>query len=123
VFTVKEFVKLCKESLPLYDMYIEDNGISGDIEVAEQLEVEKHKLEEILSNMLNTLETNKLISVTGYIVWLQQQDKEVANILFSCLEMIKQDRLYKIKGFQKEVGICEQFLKSQVLFTANNGSK
>lgn len=123
MLTIKEFVKLCKESLPLYDMYIEDNGMSGDYEVAEQLDNEKQKLEKILDNMMETLQTNKLISISGYMIWLQQQDKEVARTLFSCLEMIQNNRLHQISELQKEVDTCEKFLKNQPLFFREYGDK
>ena len=87
MMTVKEFVTFCKQSYDLYEEYIEDNGMSGDIEVAEQLENEKAKLVKILDRMSDTLQQNKQVSLSGYIVWLQQQDKEVAEIILSCLEI------------------------------------
>ena len=117
MMTVKEFVTFCKQSYDLYEEYIEDNGMSGDIEVAEQLENEKAKL----VRMSDTLQQNKQVSLSGYIVWLQQQDKEVAEIILSCLEIIKSNKEHKKKELEKEINICDSFLKNRMVFY--NGGK
>lgn len=121
MMTVKEFVTFCKQSYDLYEEYIEDNGMSGDIEVAEQLENEKAKLVKILDRMSDTLQQNKQVSLSGYIVWLQQQDKEVAEIILSCLEIIKSNKEHKKKELEKEINICDSFLKNRMVFY--NGGK
>lgn len=121
MMTVKEFITFCKQSYDLYEEYIEDNGMSGDIEVAEQLENEKAKLVKILDRMSDTLQQNKQVSLSGYIVWLQQQDKEVAEIILSCLEIIKSNKEHKKKELEKEINICDSFLKNRMVFY--NGGK
>ena len=121
MMTVKEFITFCKQSYDLYEEYIEDNGMSGDIEVAEQLENEKAKLVKILDRMSDTLQQNKQVSLSGYIVWLQQQDKEVAEIILSCLEIIKSNKEHKKKELEKEINICDSFLKNIMVFY--NGGK
>ena len=95
--------------------------MSGDIEVAEQLENEKAKLVKILDRMSDTLQQNKQVSLSGYIVWLQQQDKEVAEIILSCLEIIKSNKEHKKKELEKEINICDSFLKNRMVFY--NGGK
>lgn len=121
MITVKQFIDFCKQSYDLYDEYIEDNGMSGDIEFAEQLEKEKEKLVSILDNMSETLQLNKMVSLSGYMIWLQQQDKEVAEVLFSCLEILKNYKEHKKKKLEEEINICDSFLKNKSLFY--NGDK
>ena len=121
MMTVKEFIAFCKQSYDLYEEYIEDNGMSGDIEVAEQLENEKARLVKILDKMSDTLQQNKQVSLSGYIIWLQQQDREVAETIFSCMEILKGNKEHKKQELEKEIDICDSFLKNRMLFY--NGGK
>ena len=95
--------------------------MSGDIEVAEQLENEKARLIKILDKMSDTLQQNKQVSLSGYIIWLQQQDREVAETIFSCMEILKSNKEHKKKELEKEIDICDSFLKNRMLFY--NGGK
>ena len=84
-------------------------------------ELLKQEMIKILDKMSDTLQQNKQVSLSGYIIWLQQQDREVAETIFSCMEILKGNKEHKKKELEKEIDICDSFLKNRMLFY--NGGK
>ena len=115
-FTLNDVLKKCELAIPIYRELAEDEGMQGDIALFDYYDEESRKLEKLIETMRKQLEVNRIMSLSGFVFWLNSdENKIVKEILMSALEVIRDRKVYQIKQIQKEVDFCNQFLSCKEL--------
>ena len=109
--TLYDLLKHCEKAIEIYNTIAENNGMDGDIESFQYHENRSKMLDKMVSTIRDQLETNKPLPISGYIIWLNEPENEsVKEILLDALQVIKQDREYKIKKLNEEIEFSDLFL-------------
>lgn len=125
IVTVKDIIKLCESSYPIYDILIEDAGMMGEYEIMDDLSKEKEKIKDLVEEMNREFYGNSSFDLITPYIWLQgKEDNGGIKAFVSCMDKVKQSKLKEIEKIQKDVDCCDFIKKHYLLkqFGGNNDS-
>lgn len=111
MFTLNNILKVCEKAIPLYLDIAESDGQSGDYDSFEYWDNKAKQLEKLIKTIKDQLETNRLLPMITFVNWLNSEENtEVKNMILDAMEVVKENREFKIKKLQEEVDFCNSFL-------------
>ena len=111
MFTFNNILKVCEKAIHLYLDIAESDGQSGDYDSFEYWDNKAKQLEKLIKTIKDQLETNRLLPMFTFVNWLNsEENKEVKNMILDAMEVVKENREFKIKKLQEEVDFCNSFL-------------